>query len=1094
MSRTPGVSPASLRVFFVAISFLLPLLLHAQSSSVPRLDRIAASFPAAFQTTLTGTAGAVPASAWVIAIHVDTGHYEIVQANADGSFAMTLFATPGGTLEIKADPSGAILKPVHDGAPYLTHHYGGSPALWGTMFQLPGPSGEGLRFAVSGPTSPLPAWYAEGVVDSVVSPGETLKIEGTYKLFGSAAAGAQPRVDIKVGLIAVALADGRGAVDQATFASSVMTPTGLPIERTGSIFSAGRVQSNASLQSTSDGLAASYTISVPIPRNFPSGHYRPVVVFRPQGAAAMSPANVRITQQITMKRAFSDPLAGLLPVVRIGNPAAPTFHSTLLVNRFHAGSRGVDAVEARGRFSRAPRIAMASERLVVPRLDSRAGTPLGYNLEPFIPSLIVADRSEPLTPARILFRFPSGSLTVTVRRPDGSTRTIGPKPFLQPVIEPLSRRNKALENGPSLSTTVRLSTLDPSFDVVFEQDGAHSIVVDATIEDAWGNVWRSGGTYEVEVAQPLVLDPGFVAGTPFEVGDRIPLHVRVSPPIAADVEVRFRFAGPSGPAREQTHRLRTNRFGHATGPAIKADEAGEYRIDFAAAGVDSNGSLRVGRMTWGNVIAPRESEVIAHGRRGIDDLPQPRPQWFFRKQLGHASEVGHTFFPFHSGDVQWMPDQTQESGITAVAFHDPFDAVGPALRAIYAAQPEAPPRAFIDNALSIGEAPVVSLSSTAIDPHVDPALTDYWSYGYRFVERPAVRVREIVVEEPGPFTYWRFGDFYGLQLGNGGNGDLPNDFKFQFGGVVVRGSAVPRPQYAIYGSMMVITERDDLLGSRVTPPFQGNGGGPDGGPLFTLQEREIDLFFHPTGLRPGTILHRGERVSFAGHSAPPLSSKIEITVTSPSGRVRTIAGQANEVGFFADPGQDFTADEPGVWKARVRILFDGVTSGGQVTAPYPTGGVLGSHDGEFFFYVVRGDAAPLTVRASSGTLTTSPTGAQYVRPAEEPIVFTVTPPPGLRDIELSTTTTMPGFILEEKRSTSLTYSYDAARLAADFPNLDQRDGDGVTGVDAITISMLLSGTDAAGTPQHLARQTVIQGEELQMPAQEARPKRRAVRP
>lgn len=53
--------------------------------------------------------------------------------------------------------------------------------------------------------------------------------------------------------------------------------------------------------------------------------------------------------------------------------------------------------------------------------------------------------------------------------------------------------------------------------------------------------------------------------------------------------------------------------------------------------------------------------------------------------------------------------------------------------------------------------------------------------------------------------------------------------------------------------------------------------------------------------------------------------------------------------YFYDPSQDFDVFESGVWKAKVKITFDGVTSAGQVTAPYPTGDVLGSREGEFYF-------------------------------------------------------------------------------------------------------------------------------------------------
>jgi len=141
------------------------------------------------------------------------------------------------------------------------------------------------------------------------------------------------------------------------------------------------------------------------------------------------------------------------------------------------------------------------------------------------------------------------------------------------------------------------------------------------------------------------------------------------------------------------------------------------------------------------------------------------------------------------------------------------------------------------------------------------------------------------------------------------------------------------------------------------------------------------------------------------------------------------------------------------------------------------------------------------VSASHPDLTTSPTGARFVKPADGAVTFTITPPSGLTNLELHTTTTMPGFILEEGRITPeanqpLTYRYDANRLAQDFPNLDLRDHDGKTGADTITISFLLSGTDIDGARRHHARQIVIQGEELQMPEQKEaiiKPRRRSVR-
>jgi len=103
--------------------------------------------------------------------------------------------------------------------------------------------------------------------------------------------------------------------------------------------------------------------------------------------------------------------------------------------------------------------------------------------------------------------------------------------------------------------------------------------------------------------------------------------------------------------------------------------------------------------------------------------------------------------------------------------------------------------------------------------------------------------------------------------------------------------------------------------------------------------------------------------------------------------------------------------------------------------------------------------------------------------------FTAIPPAGLTNVEVSYTTTMPGFVLEEGRTAALTYTFDPQRLSVSFPNLDPDD-------EIVTISLLLSGTDAAGKWKHHARQITLQGQQLQMPAQTATPaspRRRAAR-
>jgi hypothetical protein len=343
------------------------------------------------------------------------------------------------------------------------------------------------------------------------------------------------------------------------------------------------------------------------------------------------------------------------------------------------------------------------------------------------------------------------------------------------------------------------------------------------------------------------------------------------------------------------------------------------------------------------------------------------------------------------------------------------------------------------------------------------------------VQRPLVAVREQIGEETQSL-YWRFDDFYARQPGTGRLGDLPNDFKFQFGAAVLRGRALSTPLYAIYASLFVLIPSDDPRGGRVFPPFDA----AQGGPLMTLKGKDIEMFFHPTAVRPGTILPLRATASFAGQLAPTLPSKVEIAVTSPGGTTRTIAGRANRIGYFYDPRSDFIVDEPGVWKAKVTVTHDGATSAGPLQPPYPTGDVLGSRNGEFFFYVASEE---LQVEPMPG----------HVRPADGPITFRVVPPAGLRDATLTYTATMPGFLLEEGTTSAMRYTYDAQKLARGFPNLDLHDPDGHAGADAIAISLLLSGTDAGGARRHLARQIAIVGEELYMPSQGARNRRRSIR-
>ena len=501
---------------------------------------------------------------------------------------------------------------------------------------------------------------------------------------------------------------------------------------------------------------------------------------------------------------------------------------------------------------------------------------------------------------------------------------------------------------------------------------------------------------------------------------------------------------------------------------------GEYRVDITASYADEEGVMWMGSRSWGSVVETPGGAIIAHGARYGGSLPNPREDhrsWFHMNDNDYDN---HFPFPFHSGDVVWMKN---EEG--AERFGNPHsmvlqatvqDTEGQLVNIVRSRLRDIYQEFQLEPLISQGEIPLISTSSTEISPFLQPEASDnHWAYAYSGAARPGVSVREIVSERDTGNTYWRFEDFYNYQLGNGKNGDRENDFKFMFNGTVYRAPDQNLYSYAAYGSMWVMLPDDDPVGGRVFPPFQGAAGGPSGGPIMTLKGQEIDIFFHPMGVRAGTILEKGDRASFSGQIGPPLNSKVSMTITSPGGQIWSIDGQANKVGYFYDPATDFTVTETGVYTVDVHVWHDGQTSAGPVEEPFPSGNVLGSNNGRYEFYVVNRSEQPLHVGIQ---------GQSIVRPADGALSFPIQPPSDLSNIQLHHTTVMPGFILEQGSDGNLNFTYDATRLAQDFPNLDLLDHDYRAGADTVTLSLLVSGTNGDGNTEYRARQILLQGEEL----------------
>ena len=377
----------------------------------------------------------------------------------------------------------------------------------------------------------------------------------------------------------------------------------------------------------------------------------------------------------------------------------------------------------------------------------------------------------------------------------------------------------------------------------------------------------------------------------------------------------------------------------------------------------------MGSRTWGGVVAPVDPTIVAHGRRGFDHLDTIGPQWFTRDQIGIPVGDSHVHFPFQSGDVQWL--EKADSVIPLLTFHDPSRQLTALLRQRADTVPLGFGAGSFAERVVVGETPLFSSRPDGNDPHLDPSKVDLWAYSYRSVPASPRPRPEEISEDAIPNPYWRFVDRYANQIGVGRNGDLPGEIKFQYGAAVLHGSALDQSHYAIYGSLFVLLSDDDPDGSRTFPPFQGNGGGPSGGPLFTLKGEDIDLFIHLTGVRPGSVLETGNTFALVGASWSHVACKggLHGHGSQTAARQPLQPARPMRLAITMSRTDNFIVDQPGRYTVDLQATYDGRTSAGQVTAPFPQGDVLGTVRGaRFSVYVVSPHSAPLEVDMSRARL------------------------------------------------------------------------------------------------------------------------------
>ena len=1065
----------------------------------PKAALISISPPTADgEVTIRGTAGSVVPNSAVVAFTLETGHFTTAQATSSGGFNATLFAPASTSVLIKADPVGTsvsrFLPTAGGGGEQILLNNGEQgghlsllAGLPGTILRVTDPSGAALSIGGAGRihSESLPAWTFHGSINTqTLTSRAPLRVRGTVQVDSPALQGVDGlRVETALRLERLSDTDGSSILRSSTFASTFLTPTGLPIERQPRWWDAGlsHYRELPLVKTAATQAEAGVDLTLTLPSDLPAGYYRPFLsVFFPDMPAEDPPSRSITLRVHQATRSFSH--EARLPIIRVGSPAPPRLHWSLLLDTLSNGSRGVLAGEDADRFGIAQRILTSSKTFVIPRLGTASSQPLTYRLEPFVPTVSLGNGSgaELPAPPLIPFRFPSGSLTVRIRYPDGTERVLGPAPFVQSRLKSLVDDTGGLLDGSGghISDVYQLTTLDPHFDVAFTQDGLHVITVEGTIDDIWGHTWTGGGTYDVHVGRVLALDTAVLPGTHFEVGDGFNPGLVVSPPMTAEVEVRIQHIPHSDISQleERVIRGQTNRFGYfqPAGNSVLFDQPSEYRVDITATGQDARGQLWIGSRTWGGVVAPVDPLIVAHGRRGIDAQDTIGPQWFFFDQLPWNGETPHVPFPFQSGDVTWVEEAGDvDSSLPIMTLHDPSRQLTALLRQRGGEYvPLGLGAGSFAERVVVGETPLFSSRPDGDDPHLDPTKVDLWAYSYRSSQRPLVRVREEISEDALPNPYWRFNDRYANQIGVGAHGDLPGEFKFQYGAAVLYGPALDQSHYAIHGSLFVLLPENDPDGTRTFPPFQGNGGGPSGGPLFTLKGEEIDLFIHLTGVRPGSVLETGNTFALVGAVGPTLPAKVAYTVTAPDGSRRTFSEQANTIGYYYEPEDNFIVDQPGRYTVDLQVTYDGRTSAGQVTAPFPQGHVLGTARGRFSVYVVSPHSAPLEVDMSEHDFLTAPAD----------FTVTATAPTGMRLTGGHMTALMPGVVLEDGslavEADGLTYDYDPVNLAAGVPMLDVDFFGTPVAADVVTVSLFGEGRDSAGQPSYAARVVTLHGAEF----------------
>jgi len=1049
--------------------------------SPPRADLMTVqAIEGSHLSRIEGAPGAAEPLTRIGLANLQTGQTGSGVSDADGSFSIRFFAPPGAALHVTQD------RHVQSYNHFSSRQAGtviyvplADPGLAiSTGQRLNGGSQNGMNsLEFMGGKDPGVAWLS-GTLDSTDwQAGRSGSLSGTVDIYSrNLEFGVVPSLGAGTAMLELLVnADGEQKAAQPQYSASNLTVTGLPIERASGQQAEAIIIGQFSLSNYQPAGAghghAEWSLDYTVPDETPDGIYQ--LILTGQGWSMNPWISGLTSERLFYEDVYGEPSSHLTEVhgaarITIGEVQTPRLYSAILLNEVSNGSRGTIADEDAGKFGFSGHWITNADKLILTKSTRSDGTVKRYSVEPFIP-LTAFSNKEWLNPPKLPLEFPTGQLSASIISPDGTQLSVGPHSikgaYVQQATSDLGEG--LFRNSNNTDMVYGLTTYSEDFALTLDEYGEYRVTLDGFVTDIFGQELEISGSYSIYIAELMDMETGVFSGTPFEVGDSYAPTVILQPGVPADVTVSIsHFPNSSTEAVvSRTFSGDANRFGYYSTDEqpFSFSEAGEYLVNYDASYTAPDGTLWMASRKWASVVETPDSNIVTHGHRG-DEGGQEIKQWYLMEDS--RDQNAHFFSPFQIGDVMWMNNFTEwNAAMQNIVTLDDGD--GQLTELINTSN-------INSNGLSSGSLLLRPDSGGEVPPFIDPSQPNiHWAYYYSSVGRPGVSVREFVGTESTTNGYWRFNTPYGYQLGSGYEGDQPNDFKFVFGGAVYRVPDSDFSHYGAYGSLWTMLPDSDPDGGRVMPPFQGAAGGPSGGPLFELKGEQIDIFLHPQGVRPGSILEPGDVVSFSGQVAPTLPSQVQIEITTPSGATRAFGGVANKVGYYFDPANDYVVEEPGVHTVKVTVIHDGMTSAGPAEPPYPTGSVLGAANSTFKFYVTSG--GPRQARIVSSMPDTLPSSAR--------LSLQLQGSSGAAPATLEYTAVMPGFILDQRTQSDSDAVYDAYELHQSFPNLDLPGGElrQRNGSDTVTLSFLARGLDDAASPIFEGRQVLLQGEHVLAP-------------